>query len=317
MLLLALGLGREIFRGSHREGGRDAGDAAGHRDQPRVPERQRQAGQRAGQFDQRVVQAQHDGTDVPQPLLVDHVQQGLLMRGLVVPDRLRLADGRRQFSIGLLGAVLAALHELGAEGEAQQTADPDVAPDLAPVGRDRLAGMSLPQFGVPFLVGRDPLQNVAVVGIPLAGRQLQVDVMLRDFRKLMLPEDGAHTFIHGVSSPLLGQRSEHRLAGANNRSGTRRGHQAGDAPTALAAGTSMNFAVAFALIAPSWVNSARRQWSGPCESTSQALTTAGVSTSTGARKRTFNSPVIPTWPRAKRQWVMALSSSAEITPPCR
>jgi hypothetical protein len=44
-------------------------------------------------------------------------------------------------------------------------------------------------------------------------------VVFRDFRKLMLPEDGAHTFVHVVSSPLLGLRPAHGIAGADNRTG--------------------------------------------------------------------------------------------------
>ena len=92
-------------------------------------------------------------------------------------------------------------------------------------------------------------------------------------------------------------------------------HQRGFVPEGHLRRRSMNFAEADAMTLRCCTTLARMTCSGGRERSIQARTEIVCRVATGWRKRIFSSPVTATWPWAKRQFVMALSSRSASTPP--
>ena len=108
------------------------------------------------------------------------------MRFLVGADAQRLGRFFRQLLVRDLGLLLAPLHQLDGEREAEHACDEGESQHFAAFGLHRLAGVALPDGGVLRLLVGDAQQRGAVVLVLGAGRDAPVHF---GFGHLVLLED--------------------------------------------------------------------------------------------------------------------------------
>lgn len=179
-VLAALALGGKEFARRHREGGGDAGDQPGQRDDPRVLHREGEPREGSGQFDERVVEPEHHRPDVLEPLLVEQVHQRPFMRVLLRHDLGALGHLRDQRGVVVLRHVLPVLHQLDREGEAEHPCEQLAPPHLQALRLHLLAGIFFPNIAVDELLLRQPVEHLLVFPVLERGRDRLIGGILGD-----------------------------------------------------------------------------------------------------------------------------------------
>ena len=103
---------------------------------------------------------------------------------LLLHDGPGLGDHLLQLPVVALNLVLGRLHQLDAEGESEDAADPEVLGDVPPVRRDILLRVRPPCLVVPQLIGGDVFQDLPILRRLDRSGQPAVDVVLGDFVSL-------------------------------------------------------------------------------------------------------------------------------------
>ena len=139
----------------------------------------------------------HHRADVLEPLVVDHGDERLLVLFLLLEYLERHGRGLGDFRVLGLSLLLARLHHVYDEGEAEYDAAYSVERDFKPVRLRHLAREAAPYFGVLLLLGGNARERPAVLA-GHAARHIAVYHMFSYFAELHRLYRCERLFVHGV-----------------------------------------------------------------------------------------------------------------------
>ena len=177
---------RQIVGGRHGQRCRNARDDAGERDQPVVCQREGQPRDGAGEFHERVVEPQHDGADVVQPLLVDHGHQLGLVRFFIRHHLPRFGQLLLDFPQIANAEILAFFEKLDRKRDAEHAAEHGEQRDLPAVRRNVLFRIPAPGFVMSAFRAGDFRKHALVIRVLLPRGNLAVKDASRDLVPLHL-----------------------------------------------------------------------------------------------------------------------------------
>ena len=181
---LALGLGGEVLGRAHGEGCRDPGDESSHGDDPGVLEGEGEPCQGPGKLHEGVVQAEDDGSRVPEALLVYKGDEGLLVPLLVEEHLPEAGNEGEEVPVDLLGLLLATLHQLEGEGDPEDAIHQEVKGDPDPARGEVEAGEGPEEPVMGEFDSSGLLEDLPVPGLQCLQGEGFVDLVLGDLALL-------------------------------------------------------------------------------------------------------------------------------------
>lgn len=142
---------RHVFRCRHRECRRNTGYTARKRDEPRVVQRQCEASQRTGKFDQSVIEAQHDRSDIRKRHFAGQQCQRLSVQSFFHcnPGELFTFGTAQIEALRLLFALPNPPHN---ESRSQYACHPPIDNNPCRIGRDLKARRLLKDIAMSFFI---------------------------------------------------------------------------------------------------------------------------------------------------------------------